>query len=59
MVWHYESHIRMVVGIDVHVTTTPPFNPLHPYIGMIFGIVGYKCQCIVDQIPVSFQFACK
>lgn len=21
MVWHYESHITMVVGIDVHVTT--------------------------------------
>ena len=22
-----DSHIIMVVGVDVHVTTAPPFNP--------------------------------
>ena len=31
----------MVVGIDVHVTTTPPFKPLHSYIGMVLDIVDY------------------
>ncbi|MDE6791566.1 MAG: hypothetical protein K2J48_00565, partial [Muribaculaceae bacterium] len=31
----------MVVGIDVHVTTTPPFNPLHPYIGMVLDVADY------------------
>ena len=30
-----DSHITMVVGGDVHVTTAPLFNPIHPYIGMV------------------------
>ncbi len=30
-----DSHITMVVGVDVHVTTAPPFNPIHPYMGMV------------------------
>ena len=33
--------MTMVVGIDVHVTTTPPFNPLHPYIGMVLDVADY------------------
>lgn len=29
-----DSHITMLVGVDIHVTTAPTFNPIHPYIGM-------------------------
>ena len=36
-----DSHMTMVVGIDVHVTTAPPFNPLHPYIGMVLDVADY------------------
>lgn len=36
-----DSHRTMVVGIDVHVTTTPPFNLLHPYIGMVLDVADY------------------
>lgn len=35
------SHITMVVGVDVHVTTAPPFNPIHPYIGMVMDVADY------------------
>ena len=35
------SHITMVVGIDVHVTTAPPFTPLHPYKGMVLDVADY------------------
>ncbi|MFK1942776.1 hypothetical protein ACIXFG_21460 [Bacteroides fragilis] len=31
----------MVVGVDVHVTTAPPFNPIHPYIGMVMDPADY------------------
>ncbi|MDE6577130.1 MAG: hypothetical protein K2J82_05625 [Muribaculaceae bacterium] len=41
MVLLCDSHMTMVVGIDVHVTTTPPFNPLHPYIGMVLDVADY------------------
>ena len=41
MVLLADSHMTMVVGIDVHVTTTPPFNPLHPYIGMVLDVADY------------------
>ena len=36
-----DSHIMMVVGVDVHVTTAPPFNPIHPYIGMVMDPANY------------------
>ncbi len=36
-----DSHITMVVGVDVHVTTAPPFNPIHPYIGMVMDSADY------------------
>ena len=36
-----DSHITMVVGVDVHVTTAPPFNPIHPYIGMVLDTADY------------------
>lgn len=31
----------MIVGVDVHVTTAPPFNPIHPYIGMVIDPADY------------------
>ncbi|MFK2801441.1 hypothetical protein ACIXUN_21805, partial [Bacteroides fragilis] len=31
----------MVVGVDVHVTTAPPFNPIHPYMGMVMDPADY------------------
>lgn len=37
-----DSHITMVVGVDVHETTAPPpFNPIHPYIGMVMAPADY------------------
>ena len=36
-----DSHITMVVGVDVHVTTAPLFNPIHPYIGMVLDPADY------------------
>ena len=36
-----DSHITMVVGVDIHVTTAPPFNPVHPYIGMVMDPADY------------------
>lgn len=36
-----DNHITMVVGVDVHVTTAPPFNPIHPYIGMVLDPADY------------------
>ena len=36
-----DSHITMVVGVDVHVTTAPPFNPIHPYVGMVIDPADY------------------
>ena len=36
-----DSHITMVVGIDVHATTVPPFNPFHPYIGIVLDPADY------------------
>ena len=37
-----DSHIIMVVGVDVHVTTAPPLqSPPHPYIGMVMDPTDY------------------
>ena len=35
------KHYTIVAGIDMHVTTLPPFNPIHPYIGIVFDIGDY------------------
>ncbi|MCG4727518.1 DUF6531 domain-containing protein, partial [Phocaeicola vulgatus] len=29
------------IGVDVHVTTAPPFNPIHPYVGMVIDPADY------------------
>jgi RHS repeat-associated protein len=35
------KHFTIVIGIDVHFTTIPPFNPIHPFIGLVFDIGDY------------------
>lgn len=32
------KHFTIVLGIDFHATTLPPYNPLQPYIGLVFDI---------------------
>lgn len=27
-----DTHMTTVTGVDVHTTTVPPYNPIHPYI---------------------------
>ncbi|WP_082036998.1 HNH/ENDO VII family nuclease [Flavobacterium sp. MEB061] len=36
-----DNHLTMVVGIDIHFTTLPPFNPFHPYIGIVIDPADY------------------
>ena len=31
----------MVIGLDVHFTTLPPYNPFHPYMGMVLDPAAY------------------
>lgn len=31
----------LAIGIDVHINTLPPFNPIHPYIGLVFDMGDY------------------
>lgn len=49
------QHFTLVVGIDSHFTTTPPFNPLHPFIGMIADPMDYipfvGASVFVNQVP--------
>lgn len=35
------KHFTMVVGVDIHLTTLPPFNPMHPYVGMVMDVADY------------------
>jgi len=36
-----DNHLTIVVGIDIHFTTLPPFNPFHPYIGIVIDPTDY------------------
>ncbi|MFD1602892.1 DUF6531 domain-containing protein [Flavobacterium artemisiae] len=36
-----DNHLTIVVGIDIHFTTLPPFNPFHPYIGIVMDPADY------------------
>ena len=36
-----DNHLTCVVGIDIHFTTLPPFNPFHPYIGIVIDPADY------------------
>ncbi|WP_172915027.1 hypothetical protein, partial [Capnocytophaga canis] len=29
------NHFTLVLGIDIHFTTMPPYIPVHPYVGMV------------------------
>ncbi|MBF7093090.1 type IV secretion protein Rhs [Flavobacterium sp. ALJ2] len=36
-----DNHFTIVVGIDIHFTTLPPFNPFHPYVGIVIDPFDY------------------
>ena len=36
-----DSHFTPVVGVDIHFTTLPPFNPFQPFIGMVLDPMDY------------------
>ena len=36
-----DNHFTPVIGIDIHFTTLPPFNPFHPYIGFVIDPADY------------------
>lgn len=31
----------LAIGIDIHINTLPPFNPIHPYIGLVIDLGDY------------------
>jgi len=35
------NHFTPIIGIDIHFNTLPPFNPIHPYIGIVMDIMDY------------------
>lgn len=35
------NHFTPIIGIDLHFNTLPPFNPIHPYIGIVLDIMDY------------------
>ncbi len=35
------NHFTPVVGVDIHFNTLPPFNPIHPYIGIVIDPFDY------------------
>ena len=35
------NHFTPVIGIDIHFTTLPPFNPFHPYIGLVLDPMDF------------------
>jgi len=49
------KHFTIVVGIDMHFTTLPPFNPIHPYIGIVFDASDYipflGASTYINHIP--------
>ena len=36
-----DTHLTIVTGVDVHTTTVPPYNPIHPYVGMVIDPADY------------------
>lgn len=36
-----DTHMTTVTGVDVHTTTVPPYNPIHPYIGIVIDPADY------------------
>lgn len=35
------NHFTIILGIDIHFNTLPPFNPLHPFIGLVLDPMDY------------------
>ena len=35
------NHFTPIIGIDIHFNTLPPFNPIHPYIGIVIDLMDY------------------
>lgn len=35
------NHFTIILGIDIHFTMLPPFNPLHPFIGLVMDPMDY------------------
>lgn len=36
-----DNHFTPILGIDIHFTTLPPFNPFQPYIGFVLDPMDY------------------
>ena len=36
-----DTHLTAVIGVDVHMTAVPPYNPVHPYIGIVVDPADY------------------
>lgn len=36
-----DTHLTAVTGVDVHMTAVPPYNPVHPYIGIVVDPADY------------------
>ena len=36
-----DTHLTIVTGVDIHMTATPPYNPIHPYVGMVIDPMDY------------------
>lgn len=36
-----DNHFTPVLGIDIHFTTVPPFNPFQPYSGFVLAPIDY------------------
>lgn len=35
------NHFTPIVGVDLHFNSLPPFNPIHPYIGIVVDLFDY------------------
>ena len=36
-----DTHLTAVTGVDVHMAAVPPYNPVHPYIGIVVDPADY------------------
>jgi RHS repeat-associated protein len=36
-----DTHLTPIIGLDIHFTTLPPFNPFHPFIGLVLDPMDY------------------
>lgn len=38
-----DGHNTKMIGVDIHVMKASPFNPIHPYIGMVIDSSDTYC----------------